>query len=200
QTGKNLGVPVEDIRPQLINLVADATVWFSESAADLVPDLALFHHRLVWIHPFANGNGRHARLATDTLARTAGSDLPRWGSESLDPPSQTRTSYIAALRAADNNDLAPLVVFLRGQRQSDCYAASGWPVASYRDLLPATCDWRRRPTRPPSPRPTPQTAAARPACCTAGHRIRRTPAEPHTAVAVDTPLWSPGHRPIRAAA
>ncbi len=114
QTGKNLGVPVEDIRPQLANLVADATVWFSESATDLVPDLALFHHRLVWIHPFANGNGRHARLATDTLARSAGSDAPRWGGKSLNPPGETRTAYVAALRAADNNDLGPLIAFLRG--------------------------------------------------------------------------------------
>ena len=113
-TGKNLGVPVEDIRPQLANLVADATVWFFESARDLVPYLALFHHRLVWIHPFANGNGRHARLATDTLARSAGSDAPRWGGESLNPPSETRTAYVAALRAADNNDLGPLIAFLRG--------------------------------------------------------------------------------------
>ncbi|MCZ6461288.1 MAG: mobile mystery protein B [Actinobacteria bacterium] len=112
-TGKNLGVPVEDIRPQLANLIADATFWFSNAGKDPVPDLAAFHHRLVWIHAFANGNGRHGRLATDILARSIGHDAPRWGSEVLDAPSETRAVYIAALRAADNNDLDPLVVFLR---------------------------------------------------------------------------------------
>ena len=112
-TGKNIGVPVGDIRPQLVNLVADAAHWFAESVHDPIPDLAVFHHRLVWIHPFANGNGRHARLATDVVAQNEGYDVSWWGGGGLDAPSETRSAYIEALRAADNGDLTQLIAFLR---------------------------------------------------------------------------------------
>jgi len=72
-----------------------------------------FHHRLVEIHPFNNGNGRHAREATDALMMQNGQPLFTWGPESLAAIGNTRATYITALQAADGGDYAPLMAFVR---------------------------------------------------------------------------------------
>lgn len=72
-----------------------------------------FHHRLVAIHPFPNGNGRHARLVADLLAERLGRPRFTWGSRSLVDVSETRQRYIAALQAADARDYALLLAFAR---------------------------------------------------------------------------------------
>ena len=74
---------------------------------------ARFHHRLVVIHPFPNGNGRHARLMADLLVERLGRPRFTWGSHSLVDASTTRRAYIAALQAADARDYAPLHDFAR---------------------------------------------------------------------------------------
>ena len=64
--------------------------------------LARFHHRLVSIHPFPNGNRRHARLAADLLAQAIGSPMPSWsGGANLSGETATRNMYLQALRDAD---------------------------------------------------------------------------------------------------
>lgn len=72
-----------------------------------------FHHRLVAIHLFPNGNGRHARTAADLLIEALGDQPFTWGSTSLVDAGDTRAKYVAALRAADNHDLGPLIAFAR---------------------------------------------------------------------------------------
>jgi fido (protein-threonine AMPylation protein) len=72
-----------------------------------------FHHRLVQIHPFANGNGRHSRAMTDMLLRSLGAEPFTWGRVSLTSSSATRASYISGLRAADDGDLRALADFVR---------------------------------------------------------------------------------------
>ena len=72
-----------------------------------------FHHRLVQIHAFPNGNGRHARLMADLLVMKLGGERFSWGRESLRDPSEVRQRYIAALQSADNHDLGPLLAFAR---------------------------------------------------------------------------------------
>jgi fido (protein-threonine AMPylation protein) len=71
------------------------------------------HHRLVLIHPFPNGNGRHARLLADLLVMQLGRERFSWGRESLRNPGAVRARYIEALRAADNHDIARLLTFAR---------------------------------------------------------------------------------------
>ena len=71
------------------------------------------HHRLVAIHPFPNGNGRHARLMADLLVKRLGQPRFTWGSRSLVDAGETRQAYIAALQAADARDYAPLLAFAR---------------------------------------------------------------------------------------
>jgi Fic-DOC domain mobile mystery protein B len=72
-----------------------------------------FHHRLVLIHPFPNGNGRHGRLAADLLAVRLGRPRFSWGSGCLIEPADTRRRYIEALRAADKGYVKPLLTFAR---------------------------------------------------------------------------------------
>jgi fido (protein-threonine AMPylation protein) len=73
---------------------------------------ARFHHRLVQVHSFPNGNGRWARLATDLLLHRLGERPFDWG-KGLGESTEARTRYIAALRRADQEDYAPLFEFLR---------------------------------------------------------------------------------------
>jgi fido (protein-threonine AMPylation protein) len=73
-----------------------------------------FHHQLVLIHAFPNGNGRHARLIADALIINLGGEKFSWGSNSSNTtPSLTRQRYLLALRAADNHDVVPLLEFAR---------------------------------------------------------------------------------------
>lgn len=74
---------------------------------------ARFHHRLVSIHPFANGNGRHARLMADLLMENMGEKPLTWGRTNLASAGEARARYIAALQAADRGDLKPLIAFAK---------------------------------------------------------------------------------------
>ena len=68
---------------------------------------ARFHHRLVYIHPFPNGNGRCARTMTDLLLHRSGHQRFQWGA-GLEKVGEARSRYISALQAADRNDYGPL--------------------------------------------------------------------------------------------
>jgi fido (protein-threonine AMPylation protein) len=72
-----------------------------------------FHHRLVQIHPFPNGNGRHSRLMADLMVMQLGGERFSWGRRSLDDPTSLRTRYIQALRDCDHGDNGPLLAFAR---------------------------------------------------------------------------------------
>ena len=71
------------------------------------------HHRLTAIHPFPNGNGRHARLMADLLIERLGGQGFTWGCASLAEVGESRKSYVAALKTADNHDVGPLLIFAR---------------------------------------------------------------------------------------
>lgn len=114
RSDKNIGGPWYQISTSLKNLCDDARFWIKleEESPD---EMAIrFHHRLVSIHPFPNGNGRHARLMTDILLENV-MKCPRftWGSGNLSKPGDIRQNYIAALRAADEHNYEPLLKFVR---------------------------------------------------------------------------------------
>lgn len=113
QTGKNIGVDPYRIPHDLGQLLNDCRYWIENDTYDPDELAARFHHRLVWIHPYPNGNGRHARLATDLLLVSLGQERFSWGSASITDPGQTRQRYVEALRAEDNHDIAPLLAFVR---------------------------------------------------------------------------------------
>jgi Fic-DOC domain mobile mystery protein B len=93
-------------------LLDDARYW-EEHATYALPEIAVrLHHRMVVIHPWPNGNGRHARLLADIFIAARGGAPLTWGASlDLDQPGLARTRYIAALQAADQNDYAPLIAF-----------------------------------------------------------------------------------------
>jgi Fic-DOC domain mobile mystery protein B len=113
KTNKNLGVPFEQIREQLPTVLGEAKYWIDNKTYDLDEIAVCMHHRLVLIHPFPNGNGRHARLLADVLLAKLGRKPFTWGAANLVSPGPPREIYIAALKTADSGDIQPLVKFAR---------------------------------------------------------------------------------------
>jgi Fic-DOC domain mobile mystery protein B len=112
-TERNLGVPPFRIQPDLRQTIGDGQYWIGHRA--YAPDeiAVRFHHRLVVVHPFPNGNGRWSRLAADLLIVKQGAPRFTWGRSNLRAASDVRREYIDALHAADDHDLAPLIRFAR---------------------------------------------------------------------------------------
>lgn len=110
-----IGIPVHRIREEVAKLLGDLRYWQTTSAADMpiLERAARLHHRLVKIHPFRNGNGRHARLLTDVYLKSQGQPSPVWPSGDLAAAGAVRTEYIGCLRAADRDDYEPLIGFMR---------------------------------------------------------------------------------------
>lgn len=101
---------LEDTRYQIINCRPDDAAAYNHKIDEIA---CRFHHRLVAIHPFPNGNGRHARLMTDLLLTQAGRPRFTWGKKNLVAVSPVRDQYIAALRKADRRDYTALSEFVR---------------------------------------------------------------------------------------
>lgn len=113
-SGKSIGADWRQIRMQVPALLADIS-YQVEHRLEPVDHIAVrFHHRLVSIHPFPNGNGRHARLIADVLIEQLGAPRFSWGgSRSLVDASALRQQYIAALQQADRGDIRALLAFAR---------------------------------------------------------------------------------------
>ena len=111
-TDTNIGVSWHQV-PTMVQNLCDDTRYQVENAVYAWDELAArFHHRLVWIHPFPNGNGRHARLATDLLLAHHGQPIFTWGAVSLITDSTTRQEYLSSLRAADAGNFTSLLRFI----------------------------------------------------------------------------------------
>lgn len=110
---RNIGVPWTQIPMDMRALVDDAKAWITCGAYPPDELAVRFHHRLVAIHPFPNGNGRISRFLADLLVVSLGGERFSWGAADLVDPGATRARYIAALRQADRNDVGPLLVFAR---------------------------------------------------------------------------------------
>jgi Fic-DOC domain mobile mystery protein B len=111
QTVKNIGVEPYRIGQEVNQLCDDCQYWIEDGIYGPDEIAARFHHRLVWTHPYPNGNGRHARLAADLLLVSIGHARFSWGRGNLIDPGETRDRYIAALRDADNHNIQPLLEF-----------------------------------------------------------------------------------------
>jgi len=113
RSGKNIGVDAYRIPIDLRQLLDDVRFWIDNGTYSPDEIATRFHHRLVWIHLFPNGNGRHARTATDLLLVALGRPRFTWGRESLVDANATRRAYVDALRSADHHDYKPLLEFVR---------------------------------------------------------------------------------------
>lgn len=105
---KNIGVHWNAIATEVRKLVDDAEYWIDHQTYSIDESALRLHHRLVKIHPFPNGNGRHARLWCDIVVRQYGRPAFPWANRDLNELGESRKAYIDALRAADNLDYGPL--------------------------------------------------------------------------------------------
>ena len=111
---KNIGVPWHQISTSLADLCEDVKIWIElkDDSRDVIA--VRFHHKLVSIHPFPNGNGRHARFMTDILLNNVlGVTQFTWGGRNLSATSETRKTYITALQEADLDRYQALLEFVR---------------------------------------------------------------------------------------
>lgn len=117
---ENIGIEPYQISIQLRILLDDARFWAENGTFDPLEAGARFHHRMVQIHPFPNGNGRHARIATDIYLSDYFGHAPiEWASGfDLQADNARREAYIAALRSADAGDFNPLLEFVAGNGEA----------------------------------------------------------------------------------
>jgi Fic-DOC domain mobile mystery protein B len=113
QSQKNIGVEYYRIPVELRQLLDDCSYWRENSTYTPDEIATRFHHRLVGIHCYPNGNGRHARIAADLLLTSLGRERFTWGRASPADAGETRARYVGALREADAHDYAPLLAFVR---------------------------------------------------------------------------------------
>jgi Fic-DOC domain mobile mystery protein B len=113
KSDKNIGCDWTQIAVNLRQLLDNMAYWQEHNVFPPEEVAVRFHHRLVWLHAFPNGNGRHARLMTDCLLRQCGIAPFSWGRGNLVTANEVRQRYIQALRAADNNDYTLLLAFVR---------------------------------------------------------------------------------------
>lgn len=111
-SNKNIGVDKTQILTEIEKLTDDTLFWIVNNTFPADEIAIRFKHQLVAIHPFPNGNGRHARLMADILIhKVFGKARFTWGSASLSKPGEIRIRYIKALQEADKGNLSELLKF-----------------------------------------------------------------------------------------
>ncbi len=114
KTNKNIGVDKYEIPTQLKMLLDDCRYWIEHKTYEEEEIAIRFKHRLVSIHCFPNGNGRHSRLMADVIAeRLFAREVFSWGSNDLANLSAARANYLAAVKAADAGEIRFLIAFAR---------------------------------------------------------------------------------------
>lgn len=109
----NIGIAFHRIAEAVRTLVEDARAWVEYGAHGPDEIAVRFHHRLVQIHPFPNGNGRHSRIAADYLIQALGGQPFGWGAALDVDTNELRRRYRHALVRADEGEIADLVAFAR---------------------------------------------------------------------------------------
>jgi Fic-DOC domain mobile mystery protein B len=113
QNELNIGIAPHLVPAEMPVMFDNARFWVENNTFPPDDIAVRLHHRLTQIHGFPNGNGRHARMMADLLIEKLGGKPFSWGSGSIHDTGTLRTTYINALKAADNHDFAPLLAFAR---------------------------------------------------------------------------------------
>lgn len=112
KSNKNIGIDKLLISTQLRQLIDDCNYWIDNTVFDDDEIAIQFKHRLVSIHLFPNGNGRHSRIMADIMMRHIfKKPIFSWGTKDLTRKGKNRARYIKALNKADNGDITPLKAF-----------------------------------------------------------------------------------------
>jgi len=114
RSDKNIGIKWTQIGIELKNLIDDTKHWISNKTY-LPEEIAIrFKHRIVAIHCFPNGNGRHSRMMADIIMESIfGKEIFTWHKSNMVKANETRKNYITALREADNGNINPLIEFAK---------------------------------------------------------------------------------------
>jgi Fic-DOC domain mobile mystery protein B len=119
-SNKNIGVDWINIGAELRKLLDDTRYWIENRTYDHNEIAIRFKHRLVKIHCFPNGNGRHTRLMADIIIATiSGRKAFNWSFSNMVIPDKTREEYTTAIKKADEGDIGPLLDFARS-KDSGC--------------------------------------------------------------------------------
>jgi Fic-DOC domain mobile mystery protein B len=113
RSDKNIGIDWRQVPVRLNQLLENLRYRLENGETDTDALATEFHHQLVFIHPFPNGNGRWSRMATDLLLESLGAEPFSWGANDKQPMDEIRDRYIAALREGDRGNLQPLAEFTR---------------------------------------------------------------------------------------
>ncbi len=114
KTNKNIGIDKWQIPTELRYLLDDVKFWYANKSYSPEEITIRFKHRLVSIHCFANGNGRHSRLMADIIIeKLYKQPVFTWGAANLIKPSDTRAAYLFAIKTADAGNIEPLILFAR---------------------------------------------------------------------------------------
>jgi Fic-DOC domain mobile mystery protein B len=113
KSGKNIGALPYEIPVRVRNALEDTSYSVEHQTFPLDIIAVRLHHRLVAVHPFRNGNGRHTRMMADLLMSNHEKSRFSWGGGDLVETGQLRSQYIGALKAADDGDIEPLLQFAR---------------------------------------------------------------------------------------
>jgi Fic-DOC domain mobile mystery protein B len=112
RSDKNLGVEWTKIGVELRKLIDDANFWIQDGQMSAEEIAIRFKHRIVSIHCFPNGNGRHSRLMADIIMETIfDKEAFSWHQSNMVNSDNSRKEYIRALRQADRGDIRPLIEF-----------------------------------------------------------------------------------------
>ena len=113
-TEKNIGIDPQQVAVQLRMLLDDARYWIENNTYSPIETAVRFHHKLVYIHLFPNGNGRHARIMADAvLTKVLKLEPIDWASgHDLQEMNEHRRTYIHALQEADKGNYQPLLGFV----------------------------------------------------------------------------------------
>jgi Fic-DOC domain mobile mystery protein B len=106
----NIGSDPAEIVMRLKDVLDDARYWHDHNTFDRIETAVRIHHRIVQVHPYVNGNGRHARFVADLYLHVNGEDTLPWRPDESDT-SVGRATYISALQLADRGDYAALIAY-----------------------------------------------------------------------------------------
>ncbi len=111
---KNIGIRSYRIAIALKQLCDDCSYWIADNTYSEEEIAVRFKHNVVSIHCFSNGNGRHSRLMADIIINNMfNKPLFTWSRANLNKKSDARSKYLAAVKAGDQGDILPLIVFAR---------------------------------------------------------------------------------------
>jgi Fic-DOC domain mobile mystery protein B len=111
---KNIGVDWMKIGVELRTLLDDANYWIKNHTYPPDEITIRFKYRLVSIHCFPNGNGRHSRIMADIIIESVfGRDVFTWNNSNLVKPNNARNDYIDSIKKADKGIIEPLLDFAR---------------------------------------------------------------------------------------